>query len=66
MASASFDDGSPLTAAQEFWWLAPTLTLVTICLLVWFNWGKHRLRTWRMKRGVEAHPTIVAEKKELT
>ena len=55
---------SALTASQQFRWIAPALTGVTIALLLWFNWGKNHWRTWRMKKGFEAHLTIAAEKKE--
>ncbi len=51
-------------ASQQLWWLAPTLTLVTIGLVVWFNWGQDKVRVWRMRRGIEVHLTLAPEKKE--
>jgi hypothetical protein len=56
---------SAITASQQFWWIAPVLTGVTILLLLWFNSGRNRLRTWQMKRGFEARLAMGTEKKEI-
>src|SRR5450432_1218239 len=36
------------------WQYAPMigwlLTVVSILLIVWFNWGQHRVRRWRLKK----------------
>ena len=47
-----------MTAAQEYWWLAPVISLcgliITVAVIVWFNWGQHRVRTWRLKQPFNA------------
>jgi hypothetical protein len=38
------------TASDEFWFLAPVLSVVTIGLIIWFNLGQHKVRYRRMKK----------------
>src|ERR1700730_12309386 len=38
------------TPAEQFWWLAPSMAGIAACLVIWFNWGQHKVRSFRMKR----------------
>jgi len=39
-----------MTAAQQYWWLAPLLSALALLAIIWFQWGQHRVRAWRLKR----------------
>jgi hypothetical protein len=42
--------GAMATSAEEFWYLGPVISAIAACLIVWFNWGQHALRSHKMKR----------------
>jgi hypothetical protein len=52
------------TPAERYWWLAPTVAGFAALLVIWFNWGQHRIRSWRMRRAFNVHLTT-AEGKEV-
>ena len=49
------------TPAEKFWWLAPTVAGIAACLVVWFNWGQHKVRSWRMRRPFKAYLTVAPQ-----
>jgi len=36
------------TPAEQFWWLGPSVAGIAACLVLWFNWGQHKVRNLRM------------------
>jgi hypothetical protein len=42
-----------MTASQVFWWLAPLISFCTLAV-IWFNWGRHRIRALRLRRPFNA------------
>jgi hypothetical protein len=38
-----------IPAAQQFWWIAPTISFFALLAIVWFNWGQHRYRAHRQR-----------------
>jgi hypothetical protein len=38
-----------MTAAQHYWWLAPVISALALAAIVWFQWGQHRVRAFRLK-----------------
>ena len=44
-----------MSSADQFWWLGPTLGLVTIGFVVWFNYGQRKLREWRMRKPFDMY-----------
>jgi hypothetical protein len=43
-----------VTASQEFWWLAPLISFFALIAVVWFQWGQHRHRAFRLRRPFNA------------
>jgi len=43
-----------MTASQEFWWLAPLISFLGLLAVVWFGWGQHRLKAFRLRRPFDA------------
>jgi hypothetical protein len=39
-----------MTAAQEYWWLAPLLSGLALAAVVWFQWGQHKVREISLRR----------------
>jgi hypothetical protein len=46
-----------MTAAQEYWWLAPLISFFALVVsifalvaIIWFHWGQHQVRAHRLKR----------------
>lgn len=46
-----------MTAAQEYWWLAPVLSAIAIVIVLWFQWGQYKVRNWRMRYPFKAFLT---------
>ena len=51
-----------MTASQEFWWLAPVISFLGLLAVVWFGWGQHRLKAFRLRRPFDAVLTHGADK----
>jgi hypothetical protein len=51
-----------MSAAEKFWWLAPSVAGFAAILVIWFNWGQHKIRAFRARRPFEAFLTIAPEK----
>jgi hypothetical protein len=51
----------PITAGQEYWWLAPVISGVALAAVVWFQWGQHKVRTIRARRGFSATMVVAPE-----
>jgi hypothetical protein len=51
-----------MTASQEFWWLAPLISFLGLMAVVWFGWGQHRLKAFRLRRPFDAVLTHGADK----
>lgn len=51
-----------MTLAEQFWWVAPSVATFAALLIIWFNWGQHKVRALRMKRGFDAFLTLFPEK----
>src|SRR5438552_3902025 len=47
-----------LSAAQEYWWLAPLISVIAAVLVLWFNAGRPWLRARRLMRPVKAFLTL--------
>jgi hypothetical protein len=43
-----------MTAAQQYWWLAPAISALALVAIIWFQWGQHRARAYRLKRPFSA------------
>jgi hypothetical protein len=43
-----------MTAAQTYWWLAPLISFLALVAVIWFQWGQHQARKYRLKRGFNA------------
>jgi hypothetical protein len=43
-----------VTAAQEYWWLAPSISALALAAILWFNFGQQKVRQWRLKRPFNA------------
>lgn len=39
-----------MTAAEEFWWLGPSIAFCAFAAILWFNWGQHKVRVLRLRR----------------
>jgi hypothetical protein len=50
-----------VSTAEKYWWLGPLLAGVAACLVIWFNWGQHRVRMLRIRRPFDAFLTIAPE-----
>jgi len=50
-----------VTTAQKYWWLAPVLSLASIILVAWLNWGKHVLRARRLRKPADVFLTIAPD-----
>jgi hypothetical protein len=53
-----------MTSAEKYWWLSPSLAAAAACLVIWFNWGQHRVRKWRLRNAFDAFLAVVPEKGE--
>jgi hypothetical protein len=43
-----------MAAAQQYWWLAPTISGFALIAILWFQWGQHRVRAYRLRRPFSA------------
>jgi hypothetical protein len=43
-----------MTAAQQYWWLAPTVSALALIAIIWFQWGQHKVRAYRLRRPFSA------------
>jgi hypothetical protein len=43
-----------MTAAQTYWWLAPLISFLALVAVIWFQWGQHQVRKYRLRRGFRA------------
>lgn len=50
-----------MTAPQGYWWLAPLISGLALIAILWFQWGQHRFRTFRARRGFTATMVIAPE-----
>lgn len=46
------------TMAETYWWLGPTIAAFAACLIVWFNYGRQRIRAYRMQWPFRAYLTV--------
>jgi hypothetical protein len=51
---------SPVPAALTYWWLAPLFAALGFAAVLWFNWGQHKFRAWRMKRRIDVYLTAAS------
>ena len=47
--------------AQQYWFLAPLFSFLALACVLWLNWGRPRLREWRMKAPFDAFLTLYPE-----
>lgn len=47
-----------VTAAEQFWWVAPALSGAAFLAVIWFNWGRQEVRRLRLKRPAKVYLTL--------
>jgi hypothetical protein len=50
--------GLSMTRAEQFWWLAPVMSVLALMAVVWFQWGEHKVRAFRSRRPFHAVMSI--------
>jgi hypothetical protein len=53
------------TPAERYWWLAPSVAGFAALLVIWFNWGQHKIRAWRLRRPFNVHLTTAEKGSEV-